>query len=393
MPLRALNVRGPFKGPSGYDHHVREFVRELHRQGVAVQLIDFPEWGPAKLPAHLQDPWFDSLGAPTGAQVALHFCMPHQVVPDPGRINVNYTMFEATRIPPAWVAHSHRHDLIILPTESSRVVWISSGVPARKIRLCPLGINPDVFAPPITIVPLPLQTDAGRSIERFRVRFLNVSELGPRKNLVGLVGVWLRATSRRDDAILMIKLGRYAPGWFERFQDRVALLQDELGRRLEEAAPIRFIYDLFADAQMPRLYATATHYISLSFGEGWDQAMVEAAASGLKAIAPDHSAYRAYLDPSVAQLIPSRERPAVFTGGGEIGNLFDGVNWWEPDVDEAVACVRRAIEGRDANKAPPRERILSELTWEAATRRLIAILAEAEQAQPSALARPVSNSF
>jgi glycosyltransferase involved in cell wall biosynthesis len=144
---------------------------------------------------------------------------------------------------------------------------------------------------------------------------------------------------------------------------------------------------------MPRLFATATHYVSLSHGEGWDQAMVEAAATGLRLIAPDHSAYRAYLDPSVAQLIGSREVPAMFGGGGAIGKLFENAHWWEPDEDEAVACVRRAIEGRDADKPPPRERILSELTWEAATRRLIAILVEAEQVQPSASARPESNSF
>src|SRR5919198_2338485 len=136
MTLTALKVRGPFKGPSGYDHHVRELVRELHKQGVAVQLVDFPEWGPAKLPAQLQDPWFDTLDRPTGARVVVHFCMPHQVVPDAGKVNVNYTMFEATRIPPTWVAYNLRHDLVILPTESSRLAWLGSGVPAEKLWLC-----------------------------------------------------------------------------------------------------------------------------------------------------------------------------------------------------------------------------------------------------------------
>jgi hypothetical protein len=56
VSMTALRISGPFHGTSGYDHHVREFVRELDRQGVAVQLIDLPEWGAAKLRAELQDP-------------------------------------------------------------------------------------------------------------------------------------------------------------------------------------------------------------------------------------------------------------------------------------------------------------------------------------------------
>ena len=106
MTLRALKVVGPFRGPSDYDHHTREFVRELVRQGVAVQLADMPQWGPARLADDQRDAWFDSLARPVDARVVLHFAMPHQVDPDPERANVNYTMFEATRIPQHWVAHN-----------------------------------------------------------------------------------------------------------------------------------------------------------------------------------------------------------------------------------------------------------------------------------------------
>src|SRR6187401_1520219 len=109
MTLQRLLVRGPFRGPTGYDHHVREFVRELDRQGVAVQLVDVPEWGPARLAPEQQDPWFDSLDRDVDAGVALHFTMPHQVVPYEDMVNVNYTMFEATRVHPGWIGHNSRH--------------------------------------------------------------------------------------------------------------------------------------------------------------------------------------------------------------------------------------------------------------------------------------------
>ena len=372
-PLTALRIRGPYKGSTGYDHHTREFVRELYNQGIAVELIDCPEWGPGRLPTSMRDPWFDSLNGPTSARIALHFCMPHQLVPFAGIVNVNYTMFEATRIHPTWVAHNITHDLVVLPTESSRRAWVASGVPEDLIRLCPLGINARLFSKPA--IPLPLRRDNGEPIEEFKVRFLNVSQVDERKNLVGLLRVWLRATSRQDDAVLMLKL-HYEPHLFDQFRRQVLEMQAQAGKGLAEAAPIHVIPDLYPESEMPRLYAAATHYISMSHGEGWDLPMTEAAASGLRLIAPNHSAYPTYLDPSVADLVPSREIPAVFPGVSR--SWFENTSWWEPDEDEAVRYLRSAICGTDGGKGSPRRRILSEFTWERATQRLIAILSEVE---------------
>ncbi len=376
MSLTALTVRGPFRGPSGYEHHVREFVRELHRQGVAVELIDVPGWGPARLAEAQRDPWFDTLGNPIGARTVLQFCMPHQVRRFADRLSVNYTMFEATRIPRHWVKRALEQALVILPTESSRRAWLASGVPAEKLRVCPLGIDPTLFQS--RPAALPLRLESGRSVVEHRTRFLNVSELGPRKNLIGLLRAWLLGTTRQDDAVLILKLGSYLPGERERFERELARLQARLGRSLADAAAVCFVFDVFADAEMPRLFASATHYLSLSHGEGWDQSMVEAAASGLRLIAPRHSAYPTYLDPSVAQLIPCREVPATVPADSGLQTFFGGANWWEPDEQAAIDCLRRAIAGQDAPTHSARERVLRDFTWEKATRRLVAILEDLE---------------
>jgi glycosyltransferase involved in cell wall biosynthesis len=373
--LSAVRVRGPFLGSSGYDHHVREFVRELHRQGIASELLDLPEWGPSKLPAGLRDPWFESLNQPVATSVGLHFCMPHQVRPFPNTATVNYTMFEATRIPASWAEESRQHNLVVLPTESSRDAWLASGVPAERLRVCPLGIDPDVFGDGIE--PLALRDAEGEPISRFRVRFINVSELGPRKNLIGLLRTWMLATKRSDDAVLIVKLSPFSADRLTMFQAELDQLQQRLGKHLAEAAPVQFLHELYSDRQMPRLYAAATHYISLSHGEGWDQAMMEAAASGLRLIAPAHSAYRAYLDSSIAQLVPCQEVAANFVDVEGLQTLFAGAKWWEPDEREAIAAIQAALEGRDQPRASARDRVRREFTWEQATRQLISILEEA----------------
>jgi glycosyltransferase involved in cell wall biosynthesis len=213
---------------------------------------------------------------------------------------------------------------------------------------------------------------------RYRTRLLHVCALSARKNLIGLLRAWTMATSPSDDALLILKLGCYAPGSLAGFRRQMRSLEEALGKPLADAAPVIFMLETLPDASMPALYAAATHYISLSFGEGWDQPMMEAGASGLKLIAPDHSAYREYLTPEIATLLPSREVPVVYDDDPATAALFAGASWWQPDQDAAIAAIRSAIDGRDADIVPARSHILENYTWEKATQRLIGILAELE---------------
>jgi glycosyltransferase involved in cell wall biosynthesis len=133
---------------------------------------------------------------------------------------------------------------------------------------------------------------------------------------------------------------------------------------------------LLTDAEMPGLYAAATHYWSMSHGEGWDQPMTEAAATGLRLIAPGHTAYLDYLDSDVAQLIPARGTSADASGDPWTAELFEGADWWTSDEDAAGQALRNAIAGRDQPAASIRDRLASAFTWPQAGARLLEILAE-----------------
>jgi len=67
--MKALTVRGPFLTQSGYGHHTRAFVAELHRQGIAIELEDLPGWSPVLLPQEQRNPWYESLTAPVGSEI------------------------------------------------------------------------------------------------------------------------------------------------------------------------------------------------------------------------------------------------------------------------------------------------------------------------------------
>ncbi|MDQ4069644.1 MAG: glycosyltransferase [Actinomycetota bacterium] len=374
--LGALKVRGPFRGGTGYDYHTRSFVRAFLALGIAVELEEC-EWWSAPLPSPLQDALFAELSTPVGARVQVQFVMPHQVVVTPGLATANYTMFEATPVPRDWERVALRLPVTIVPSRSSWNAWAASGVPTDRLRVCPLGVRPGLDDPDVR--PLPVFDRLGRPVAEYTYRFLNVAEVIARKNLLGILETWMRATSPDDDAVLILKVNRFRPGAWEMFQVDLAEACKRMRTTLAQAAPIVLVTEYLHDEQMPSLYKAATHYVSLSFGEGWDLPMTEAAAAGLDLIAPQHSAYLDYLDDQTAHLVP-RVEVVVDPARGRLAQvdavLFAGANWWAPDHDEAAAVLRDVIDGRAPAKTSPQRRMVEEFSWENVSRRLVAILRE-----------------
>jgi glycosyltransferase involved in cell wall biosynthesis len=370
--IERLNVVGPYRGPSGYDRHTRELVRGLAALGLELGLEHLDGWS-TPMPPEWHDPWFASLPPTVAADTVLHFTMPSQLRPRPGVRNVNYTMFEAERIPAAWVDAAANCDLVLVPTHAALTAWTTSGVPADRVRVSPLGVDGTFFAEPSS--PLPIVLRDGRPVSGFGTRFLHVGELRPRKNQIGLLRAWITATVPDDDAVLILKCPQVRHMVVQLAAD-VEALKHELGRGLADAAPVHLAPSLFTDEQMRGLYAAATHYMSMSRGEGWDQVMMEVAVCGLHLIAPAHTAYLEYLDDGDAEFIPCELGPATFEGaiGPEDERFFDALRWWHPDERVAVDIIRGAIDGTRARHAPPAARLSSTYTWQAAAQRLVEAL-------------------
>ena len=350
---------------TGYGRHVTEIIRALSKLGTGVKLIE----------RH------DALGAldlPIDSSVILHIRMPSAMRILERMLSVNWTTFEATPIPEHWVKPSLSHDLLILSTDSAKQAWIAAGIPEERLTVCPLGVDSGRFHP--AVEPLQLGNHRGRRVNEYKTRFLNISAFvsSPRKNILGMLRVWMRATNANDDAILILKLTghKYRWWWPDAFTCALKAMERKIGKTRKEAAPVLFYNQVLPDRRMPSLYAAATHYWSMSYGEGWDLPMMEAGATGLYLIAPNHSAYMAYLDDSVAQMIPSRRVPADFNQGKGLGKLFEGSHWWEPDEEIAAGLIRRAIKTAGEGSPSARPRIASNFTWDQSAKRLVAILEE-----------------
>lgn len=372
--IRGVEVIGPYRGTTGHDRHTREFTRQLVRRGVSVQLTALPGWSPVP-PNATREAWLDELGSKKETDLALHFTMPTLCRPRAGKINVNYTMFEADRIPREWVHAAAPHARIIVPTRSSFDAWTAGGIAEKKLRIVPLGVDAVFFGEPAP--PLPIVLPNGRALSSYAHRFLNIGDLRPRKNHLGLLRAWTRATNRDDDAVLIVKVSAAHPRSLQLFQADIARMQQRLGRSLHDAAPVVFLIHPLAEDELRSLYRSATHYFSMSCGEGWDFPMIESAVAGLQLIAPRHSAYLEYLGEDDAVWIPAARVPAIIEclAGAEDRRWFDGACWWRPDEDAAIAALRRILNGSPPTRSP-RDRITRDFGWENAGARLHEVLEE-----------------
>lgn len=357
-----LVVRGAFRDNSGYAHKVRQFVRHLVDAGVRVRLVDLNHDDVDNLADDQIDPLLHTLDRPVRARAVLNFTTPLLVEAVPNLKTINYTVFEALDIPPLWAAHSRRHDHVVVATDSSRLAWLRAGHPPDRIHICPEGVEP---LEPGRVAPAAILDGTGRRLADYRVRILNVSDLNSRKNLEGLLRVWLRTTRAEDDAALLLKPGK-GEGASGSLRDLLVRLTAETGRTLARAAPLFLIEGKLSDTDMMSLHAAATHYWSMSHGEGWDLPMAQAGAMGLTLLAPDHSAYRAYLNPGVAHMIPSRVTPGL--------DDYRGRDWWTPGEEEAARLLRAVIDDPDGTRRSARSHLLEHFGWRSAARRLIDLL-------------------
>jgi len=357
-----LSIRGPRQGVSGYAHMTDRFVKVLSEGGT--RLCSLGLLG--------GEAWTSPLELPVRSRSIVSCLIPPTVEPVPGLMTVNVTMFEGTRIPLFWRRFSERHDMVIVPTEASRIAWAERGFPGDRLRVCPLGVDMETLEGPV----LPLATADGRPVSSFRHRVLNVSDFIPRKNIDGVLRVWLTATSAADDAVLILKLGKGNPQTRAAIDALFRQTEALVGKRLAEAAPILVVDRTVDEEAMTALFRAATHYWSLSHGEGWDLPMSKAGAMGLQLVAPAHSSYVDYLDGSVARMIPSTVGPAHLPNSREPWPTFFGLDWWEPDEDAAAAIIGRIVRGEDEETRDARGRLLERFTWRLAGERLLGVLRE-----------------
>jgi len=252
-------------------------------------------------------------------------------------------MVESDVICQEWREASRRMDLTIVPTESSRQAWIESGVPSYKVKKCPLGVDSEKFRNYGYDLESPLVYMG--DIGNYPIRFLNIHELGPRKNTLGMIHAWILGTQRdKEDRCLILKLSSYTPGRIEKFLTRVAELYRELGMTTKDHAPIFYNFKTLTGDEMADLMSIGTHYVSATFGEGWDLPAINMALMGKQLILPRHTAYLEWCDEEIVDFVDCHKIPAQADGG--LKKVYSGSNWWAPDIEQLAYKISTVNEAK-----------------------------------------------
>jgi glycosyltransferase involved in cell wall biosynthesis/predicted Zn-dependent protease len=246
-------------------------------------------------------------------------------------------------------------DEVWVPTRYVRRCLVQAGVPAERVQVVPLGVDPSRFRPQAP--PLPLRT-------RKRFKFLFVGGTIHRKGINVLLDAYARAFTAADDVCLVVKdLGA---GSFYRGQTaerRIAEHQARAG-----AAEVEYLNRPLTEEELAGLYTACDCLAHPYRGEGFGLPIAEAMACGLPAIVTGYGAALDFCDEATAYLLPARVQRFA---AKRVGDLETVDHPWlaEPDPDALRHLLRHVVEHPEEARAKGRAasaHVHDHLTWDQA---------------------------
>jgi glycosyltransferase involved in cell wall biosynthesis/2-polyprenyl-3-methyl-5-hydroxy-6-metoxy-1,4-benzoquinol methylase len=228
-----------------------------------------------------------------------------------GELRIHCQPWEYGILPSDWVEQIQNVDEVWAYTHHVRRAYIDSGIEPEKVKVVPLGFDPDRFHPHAE--PLELAT-------RKTFKFLFVGGTIHRKGIDLLLRAYLESFDIEDDVCLVIKdfgSGNVYRGQTAEEQIRAAQTQTN-------APEILYLDAEMSGDEIPGLYTACDCLVHPYRGEGFGLPVLEAMACGLPAIVTGGGATDDFAGDDHAWRIPSR-RVRLGSRVGEIA--LNGKGW------------------------------------------------------------------
>ncbi|ABI57691.1 glycosyltransferase family 1 protein [Alkalilimnicola ehrlichii MLHE-1] len=256
---------------------------------------------------------------------------PEWLARERGRFRVAYTTWEADRLPVHWPGVLNAFDLVLVPCEWNRRVMRRDGVTA------PIAVVPHISEPiDARGEALPLAAGPETTV------FYTINTWDWRKAMPETIEAYLRAFTRHDDTLLVVKTDRHdrtRKGLHWRFPPRVSRRVRRLRRRHRNAPRVQLIDRPLSGPQVHALHRQGHCFLSLTHGEGWGLGAFDAARAGNQIVITGFGGHCDYLPAGHATLLDYRRVPVAYPVPGIPFQPHQC--WAEADMDQAVDALRR----------------------------------------------------
>ncbi len=300
--------------------------------------------------------------APAGTQVTVrHAWPPDWQRPATGKLVVMQP-WEFGALPLDWAKQATTVDEFWAYSNYVRRLYLAAGVAPEKVKVVPLGIDPQSFRPDAK--PLPLAT-------RKTFKFLFVGGTIYRKGPDVLLRAYLATFTAADDVCLVIK----DFGGNSVYQGQTLGVQIKAAQAQPNAPEILHLTDDLPPESLPSLYTACDCLVHPYRGEGFGLPVLEAMACALPVICTGGGSTDDFATDEFAYRLPAVRKPI----GNKVGNieLVSGGWLFEPDASALSARLRHVLGNREEARAKGRaasEFARTQFTWQRSAEAVLACL-------------------
>jgi glycosyltransferase involved in cell wall biosynthesis len=188
--------------------------------------------------------------------------------------NINWCVFESTRIPDPIFSTMRLHNLWI-PSEWGRKIAVEQGINANQITVVHEGVNANLYHP--YLIP---------PSDKFR--FLLIGKYEQRKSIDESIEAFAMTYGNNPDVELVIK-----SDYFKNHVEKKQALEYKIA--CMNVNNIRLVWGLQSETELANLYRSANVFLFPTKAEGWGLPLIEAAATGLPLVTTFHSGQTEFL--------------------------------------------------------------------------------------------------
>ena len=257
-----------------------------------------------------------------------------------------YTSWERDRVHPQFIQALDGIGQLWVPCQQNADAFVSSGMPAEKVRVIPYPFDPAVHTieRPTNISEVP----KGK-------RFYHIGKWEPRKNQHALIGAFLLAYTPKDHASLFLKISEFGTGWsnYPSSDESIAFWLDDSevksrGWTAENFARlVRVVNEKVSEEDIRKIHSNNNIYVSSGLGEAWDIPAFDAKKQGNRLV------YTGYGGP---QDYASRDDVRIWDLVDGLTHVHAGYGW-EPQASWAKYSTERLAEKLRQAEPPKMRRV------------------------------------